>query len=35
MNNFFLNLFHKIDNFLTKISPKIFAMGRRIVLIKK
>ena len=35
MNNFLLNIFHKIDNFLTKISPKIFAMGRRIVLVKK
>ena len=35
MNNFFLNLVHVIDNCLTKIFPKIFAMGRRIVLKKK
>lgn len=35
MNNFLLNIFHKIDNLLTKIFPKIFAMGRRIVLVKK
>jgi len=35
MNDFLLNIFHKIDNFLTKIFPKFFAMGRRIVLVKK
>ena len=35
MNNFLLNIFHKVDNCLAKIFPKIFAMSRRLVLIKK
>ena len=34
MNNFLLNFFSKFDNFLTKTFPKIFAMGRRLVLKK-
>ena len=34
MNNFLLNIFHKMDNLLTKIFPKFFAMGRRLVLKK-
>ena len=34
MNNFFLNIIHKIDNILVKLFPKIFCMGRRLVLIK-
>tara|TARA_B100000579_G_scaffold395201_1_gene373066 strand:- start:49 stop:855 length:807 start_codon:yes stop_codon:yes gene_type:complete len=35
MNNFFLNILHNIDIFLVKFFPKIFCMGRRIVLKKK
>ena len=35
MNNFFMNILHLIDKFLVKIFPKIFCMGRRIVLVKK
>ncbi len=34
MNNFFLNVLHHIDKFLIKFFPKIFCMGRRIVLQK-
>tara|TARA_B100000686_G_scaffold347762_1_gene437195 strand:+ start:483 stop:1289 length:807 start_codon:yes stop_codon:yes gene_type:complete len=34
LNNFFLNIFNKIDTMLTKNFPKIFAMGRRLVLKK-
>ena len=34
MNNFFLNILHKIDNILVKLFPRIFCMGRRLVLIK-
>jgi SAM-dependent methyltransferase len=35
LNNFFLNILNKIDYILIKFFPKIFAMGRKIVLIKK
>ena len=35
MSYFFMNILHLIDKFLVKIFPKIFGMGRRIVLIKK
>tara|TARA_B100000029_G_C17353125_1_gene879691 strand:+ start:106 stop:909 length:804 start_codon:yes stop_codon:yes gene_type:complete len=35
MNNFFLNFIDKIDQILIKFFPKIFAMGRKIVLVKK
>jgi len=35
MNNFFLNILNFIDKILVKIFPKIFCMGRRIVLEKK
>ena len=35
MNTFFLNLLKYIDKFLVKFFPKIFCMGRRIVLVKK
>ena len=35
MSDFFMNILHLIDKFLVKIFPKIFCMGRRIVLIKK
>ena len=34
LNNFFLNLLNKIDRVLVKLFPKIFCMGRRIVLKK-
>lgn len=34
MNRFFLNLLHLIDNFLIKLFPNIFCMGRKIVLTK-
>ena len=34
LNNFFLNLLNKIDGILVKLFPKIFCMGRRIVLKK-
>ena len=34
LNNFFLNLLNKIDRMLVKFFPKIFCMGRRIVLKK-
>ena len=34
LNNFFLNLLNKIDRILVKFFPKIFCMGRRIVLKK-
>ncbi len=34
MNNFFLNILHSIDNILVKLFPKLFCMGRRIVLVK-
>ena len=34
LNNFFLNLLNKIDKILVKLFPKIFCMGRRIVLKK-
>ena len=34
LNNFFLNLLNKIDRILVKLFPKIFCMGRRIVLKK-
>ena len=34
LNNFFLNLLNKIDKILVKLFPKIFCMGRRIVLRK-
>ena len=34
LNNFFLNLLNKIDRMLVKLFPKIFCMGRRIVLKK-
>ena len=34
MNNFFLNILHRIDNILVKLFPKIFCMGRRLVLKK-
>ena len=34
LNNFLLKLIHKIDNILTKLFPKVFAMGRRVVLRK-
>ena len=35
MNNFFLNILNYIDKVLIKFFPKIFCMGRRIVLKKK
>ncbi len=35
MSDFFMNILHLIDKFLVKIFPKIFCMGRRIVLVKK
>ena len=35
MNNFFLTLLSKIDYILVKLFPKIFAMGRQLVLRKK
>ncbi len=35
MNKFFLNILKLIDKILIKISPSIFGMGRRIVLVKK
>ena len=34
LNNFFLNLLNKVDKILVKLFPKIFCMGRRIVLKK-
>ncbi len=34
MNRFFLNILHKLDNFLIKFFPSIFCMGRKIVLKK-
>jgi len=34
LNNFFLNLLNKIDRMLVRLFPKIFCMGRRIVLKK-
>ena len=34
MNNLLLKFFLKFDNFFTKYFPKIFAMGRRLVLKK-
>ena len=34
LNNFFLNLLNKIDRILVKLFPKMFCMGRRIVLKK-
>ena len=34
MNRFFLNFLNYIDNFLIKIFPNIFCMGRKIVLKK-
>ena len=34
LNNFFLNILSKIDNVLTRTFPKIFAMGRHLVLKK-
>ena len=34
LNIFFLNICNKIDNILTRAFPKIFAMGRRVVLKK-
>ena len=34
LNRFFLNILYKIDNVLIKIFPKIFAMGRHLVLKK-
>ncbi len=34
LNKFFLNLLNSLDNFLVKIFPNIFCMGRRIVLTK-
>ena len=35
MNNFLIKILDFIDQILTKIFPKIFAMGRRLVLVKK
>lgn len=35
LNFFFLKLIHKIDNFLVKLLPNFFALGRKIVLTKK
>jgi SAM-dependent methyltransferase len=35
MNNLFIKFFDIIDQILIKFFPKIFAMGRRLVLIKK
>ena len=35
MNNFFMNILKQIDKFLIKVSPNIFCMGRRLVLVKK
>ncbi len=35
MNNLFIKFFDIIDQILVKFFPKIFAMGRRLVLIKK
>ena len=35
MNNFFLSFVDNIDRILIKFFPKIFAMGRKIVLVKK
>ena len=35
MNKFFLNMLNLLDELLIKIFPKIFCMGRRIVLVKK
>ena len=35
MNKFFLNILYSLDKILVKISPKIFCMGRRLVLMKK
>ena len=35
MNNFLIKFLDIIDQIITKIFPKIFAMGRRLVLIKK
>ena len=35
MNNFFIKILDILDQILTTIFPKIFAMGRRLVLIKK
>ena len=35
MNKFFLNILKSIDKILIKVSPSIFCMGRRVVLIKK
>ena len=34
MNIFFLNILHSIDKILVKLFPKLFCMGRRIVLVK-
>jgi len=35
MNNFFIKILDILDEILTKLFPKIFAMGRRLVLVKK
>ena len=34
MNNFFMKILNIIDKILIKISPNIFCMGRKIVLVK-
>ena len=34
LNNFFLNILNTIDNSLVRFFPKIFAMGRQLVLKK-
>jgi len=34
LNKFFLNILYKIDNILIKIFPRMFAMGRHLVLKK-
>ena len=34
LNKFFLNILYKIDNILIKIFPRLFAMGRHLVLKK-
>ena len=35
MNYFFLNILHNIDKILVKLLPKIFCLGRRLVLVKE
>jgi len=35
MNSFFMSILDTIDKILVKISPKLFCLGRRVVLIKK